>query len=1398
MDSTGDVVTENVEEGTDTVRTTLTSYTLGNNLENLVFTGSIGFVGTGNTLANTLIGGIGNDALDGGTGNDTLIGGLGNDTYIVDAPGDIVIENTGEGTDTVQSSISYALVANVENLTLTGTTAINATGNELNNIITGNSGNNILDGGAGADTLTGGAGNDTYIVDNSGDVIVETGSAGTDLVQSSVTYTLAANVENLTLTGTANIDGSGNTLANILTGNSGNNLLDGGSGADTLIGGAGNDTYVVDNITDVVTENINEGTDLIQASVTYTLAANVENLALTGSTAINGTGNILDNTLTGNSGNNTLDGGTGSDTLIGGAGNDTYVIDNSGDIVTENANEGTDLVQSSITYTLTDNVESLTLTGSGNINGTGNALANTVTGNSGDNTLDGGAGADTLIGGAGNDTYIVDNTGDVVTENATAGTDLVQSSITYTLGSNLENLTLTGTGNINATGNTLDNILIGNSGNNLLTGAAGNDTLTGGAGADVFSFAASGNGTDTITDFSDGDIIRISGANFSSTPTTGDGATLAQNRVQLATSGNVTTLTVGTNTTAGADVTIRLNGVFTANQLSAYGTDISFNHTPTGNVTISGIPSQNQTLTAGNTLTDSDGLGIITYQWQASSNGTDWVNLVNGSVLLLDQTHVSKQIRVVANYTDSRGAAENLSSSPTASVANINDTPTGSVTITGAATKGQVLTAANTLTDLDGLGAISYQWQADGSAITGATAGTFTLTNAQVGKNITVTASYTDGFGTVESVTSSATSPVVNFNNIPTGSVTISGNAMQGQTLTAANTLSDADGLGTISYQWKANGSVISGATNNSVLLTEALVGKAITVTAGYTDGLGTAETVTSMATGPVVNINDAPTGLVTLTGTATQGQILTAGNSLADADGLGAVNYQWKADGSVINGATANTYLLTEAQVGKAITVTAGYTDGHGTAESVTSTATGAVTNVNDAPSGAVIVTGTTTQGQTLTVGNSLADADGLGVISYQWKANGTAINGATTNTFTLSEAEVGKVITVTASYIDGHNTPESVSGSSTNEISNLNDAPVGNVIISGSATQGQILTASNTLGDADGIGSISYQWQANGNNIEGATSATLLLSEAQVGKIITVAAGYIDGHGTAESIAALSTLAIVGYQSGTAGNDTLTGTPFADILNPGIGADLVRGNGGNDTLNLVADGIWGTDFAAVNEGSPGNVGTCQLILLDGKSRFADVLGGGDGIDTLNLTGGSDAFSLHDAFSLFNSNVELTIDGRQMFSSPRATGIELIRGGDGDDIIDLTSSDYLIGGVHVDGGTGNDDLWGNAGDDWLTGGEGNDTLFGGVGNNILNGGAGADVFQFVKLGSANDIIEDFLPGTDHLQLYGATSFSEVAMIQNSDNVTLLWGDQTIVLNGITSTAGANDWFQRS
>lgn len=472
-----------------------------------------------------LIGSTGNDDLkgnadgnriDGNLGADSMAGFGGNDIYVVDNAGDVVTEGIDKGTDTVESSIAYTLGANLENLTLTGYSAIDGTGNTLNNLINGNNGNNklmglggndtlnggngydsdTLDGGAGADSMYGGYGSDTYHVDNIGDVVNEVTEATGyyNTVISTISYTLGANVHHLVLTGNA-LKGGGNSLDNTITANAKNNILNGGLGNDTLSYAGSSAGVTVNLALNTAQATGGSGSDTLR---------NFENV----------TGGDFNDTLTGNKSDNILDGGLGDDVLKGGAGNDTYLVDSAGDTVTETSSGGVDLVKATVNHTLANYVENLTLEGMGNLNGTGNGLANHLVGNAGNNqlfglagndTLDGGVGGyvDTMDGGTGNDTYIVDNAGDVVID--ASGTDTVIAtynySVTYTLADGIENLTFledasyyaarigNGNGLDNLiTGNSKDNTINGGTGNDTIAGGLGNDTLTGGGGQDVFVF----------------------------------------------------------------------------------------------------------------------------------------------------------------------------------------------------------------------------------------------------------------------------------------------------------------------------------------------------------------------------------------------------------------------------------------------------------------------------------------------------------------------------------------------------------------------------------------------------------------------------------------------------------------------------------------------------------------------------------------------------------------------------------------------------------------------------------------------------------------------------------------------------------------------------------------------
>ena len=347
----------------------------------------------------------------------------------------------------------------------------------------------------------------------------------------------------------------------VLKGGNGNDQLYGGPGDDTLYGGPGDDIMLGGNgvfddsgtdtvdysaVTKPVTVQLryyynDPGYQATGGHIGNDLLYQIDNV-IGGAGADRITGNQFANVLSGKGGNDILMGGLGSDTVDGGAGadnmsggydNDIYVVDNAGDVVDElaDAGNGVDLVRASVSFSLADathalgDIENLTLIGTGNINGTGNALANIITGNSGNNRLDGGAGADRMIGGRGDDSYYVASTGDRVVEKAGEGTDTVNSSISFSLnGIQVEKLNLTGGGNIGGTGNSHANTIVGNSGNNVLNGGLGADTLDGQGGKDVFLFnsALGGGNVDTLLNYSvANDSIKLENAIFTALAATG-------------------------------------------------------------------------------------------------------------------------------------------------------------------------------------------------------------------------------------------------------------------------------------------------------------------------------------------------------------------------------------------------------------------------------------------------------------------------------------------------------------------------------------------------------------------------------------------------------------------------------------------------------------------------------------------------------------------------------------------------------------------------------------------------------------------------------------------------------------------------------------------------------------
>ena len=448
------------------------------------------FQGGNRVISGSIYGGAGNDFFSSfnGSGTLSLYGGAGNDIYRVDAVSPATfVEVANEGTDLAQvpRGISYTLPNNIENLTVGDYAGANAnaatlTGNIWGNVITGSGNDETLYGLAGNDVMNGLGGNDTLYGDIGADTL--NGATGNDF----------------------------------LYGGGGDDVINGGVGIDTMAGGAGNDAYFVDSLSDVVTENPGEGTDVVRVTVSnYVLPDNVENGILYSAIGLRLDGNALNNSLTGSGGNEQLYGWDGDDTLFGAANNDVLHGGNGND----------------------------TLLG-------GNGI-DTLYGEADSDMLNGGLGADKMYGGTGDDTYVVDNVGDLVSENAGEGTDLVQSSITYTLTADVENLTLTGSAALDGTGNGLDNVITGNAGANVLNGGAGNDTFYSGGGVDTLT-GGSGNDTFNFTSLSD----SLPGAADTITDFTSNAGEGSDDQIDLS--------AIDANTSLAGDQAFTFNGSFTA------------------------------------------------------------------------------------------------------------------------------------------------------------------------------------------------------------------------------------------------------------------------------------------------------------------------------------------------------------------------------------------------------------------------------------------------------------------------------------------------------------------------------------------------------------------------------------------------------------------------------------------------------------------------------------------------------------------------------------------------------------------------------------------------------------------------------------------------------------------
>jgi Ca2+-binding RTX toxin-like protein len=1468
IDNLGDRIIENINEGTETVISSLTIYTLGANLENLTLAGSTNINGTGNELNNiitgntgannlsgadgndTLVGGAGDDTLNGGGGTDTMIGGIGNDIYVVVDAGDTITEEATGGTDTVFSSVSYTLAANVENLTLTfsDTTAIGNTQNNLlvgsdgnntlfgglgNDTLSGGAGNDLLDGGAGSDRMAGGIGNDTFVVDDPADFITELANEGTDQVNAGTNFDLSingVNVENLTLTGTGSFIAIGNTLANSLTGNSGNNSLDGGAGddyidggagEDTMIGGLGNDTFILDNVGDGVVETVGAGTDtaiisLASGTGTFSLGNNVENIVINGTANINVNTNDVANTITGNdginiinalggndiinagggadvinagTGNDTIDGGAGDDRMSGGAGDDTYTVDSSNDLVIENLNEGTDLVLASTSFTLSPDVENLTLTGTGNISGVGNTLANLIIGNAGNNALIGGLGNDTLRGGLGNDTYSIDSTQDVIDEAVDGGIDQVNSTAaSYTLGANLENLTLEGTGNINGTGNAGDNLIVGNSGNNTLIGGLGNDTLEGGAGNDRLEGGA---GTDTLVGGDGNDTFVLTDT--------------------------IDTVTEGA---AGGTDTIEVNIDFDLG-LPAY-TNIE-NLTLTGSaVTGSGNASAN--VITGNSGSNvlQGGVGNDTLDGGAGNDRLDGGigadTLVGGEgndTYIVDDSGdvVSETVGVGGPAsggidTVESGVNFDLSTPARANIENL--TLTGaSVSGIGNALNNTILGNANDNILRGGAGSDRLEGDAGNDLLDGGTgidtliggAGndTYVVDSAA---DVVTEASPTGGTDTVEASVDYSLAAVSNVENL-----TLTGTAVQGTGNDQANSIlgnaSDnillgGDGNDSLNGQAGADrlvggigaDTMIGGDGNDTFIVDDA--GDVVTETSP-TGGVDLVESSVDFDFSVPARANLEH---LTLTGTATFGtgndlNNTILGNASDNTLSGGAGNDRLEGfagkdrlvggtgNDTMIGGADDDTYEVDSLT--DVVTEVAG--SGTDTVESSISLTLAA--NVENLTLTGTAANGTGNELDNTILGNASDNIlrGELGNDTLDGGAGNDQLDGgAGTDTMIGGDGNdlygvdsAGDIITEAATPGSGIDTVRS----SVSFNLQTNGANVENLILTGTALEGTGNDLNNTItGNAannvllGGAGDDQLIGDAGSDRLDGGTGNDLMdggtgndtyIVDAVGDTVVESTAGVTGGIDLVESAVNFDLTGLVNIENLTLRGTAVTGTgnALANIIIGNAENNVLIGNDGNDTLQ----GEEGGDRLIGGAGADtlsGGAGNDTYIIADPTDVINETGDSGD-IDTVES-------SINFDFSLpANANLEILI---LQGAALRGTGNAL-----NNSIVGNAGNNILAGGA------GDDILLGDAGDDRLDGGIGNDTMNGGTGNDTYVVDNSGDVVQEDASGGGIDTVESTATSIT------LGDFLENLVLLGSDSIN---GAGNALNNSLTGNSGNN------
>ncbi len=906
--------------------------------------------------------------------------------------------------------------------------------------------------------------------------------------------------------GNANDTITGNSNSNTLTGNGGADTINGGDGDDILHGNGGADTINGEGGNDTL--NGNNASDILN-------------------------GGIGDDILNGNNGDDNLNGGSGDDTMVGGTGDDTYTVDSTSDVVTENSSQGTDLIQSSVTFTASENVENLTLTGSSNINATGNSLNNTLTGNFGNNVLDGREGNDTVIFSGDYINYSIDTTNGILVISDNRDTDnegidslknIEEISFNDTVkqaSSLLSQLSETGKAKFSVTGNDLQKgTTLTASKSNSDPNGDGTFSYSWKTSTDQSSWNEAGtNSTYTISEADEGKYLRL---DISYTDGNGNNTSiLGTYDSQLS-----------THTVNNKDLTAGI----------IYSSNFDINNSPT-NIDI-GYDGQ---LTLGtffdNHINLKKDLLDLSGDYGTSNHNFDIWLFDEGTYAVKrvynnESIHRSGPKTTIENSTNySNQLAESndyfidtydlIRSWSHTNLFIPQDNGDAIFEIVGTTSVGESLIIREFTADPDGTGALSYVWQSSSDETTWTQIGTdstYTLTSEEEGKKVRAIISYTDGNGFSESVTSILLEIKTDDGDAV---FSISGTTSVGESLSVSESTPDPDGGGTLTYAWESssdNSFWTQIGSNSSYALSSSEQGKYVRALITYTDGQGFSESVTTSS----VELIDDGDSVFEIAGTTSVGELLSISVSTADPDGTGTLSYVWQSSSDETTWSqigTDSTYTLTSSEEGKKIRAILSYTDGHGFSETVNTSSIDIKTDDGDA---VFEIDGTTLVGELLNISISSLDPDGIGTLSYVWQSSSdeTTWNQiGTDSTYTLTSEEEGKQIRVIVSYTDGQGFSETIE-TSTVDLIDDGDA-VFAIYSTGAVVRGDNLSITESTVDPDGTGTLSYVWQSSSDETTWSqigTDSTYTLTSSEEGKKVRAIVSYTDGQGFAEEVTSSS----------------------------------------------------------------------------------------------------------------------------------------------------------------------------------------------------------------------------------------------------------------------------------